>query len=118
MGQGTPGLLRRPRLDVSGSLLGNTPISATLRDGPPSTLAAWFFSLVSTPLPFKGGLLHTVPVLLVLNLSTNTGGQLHVSAVWPPGLPAGLDLWVQYGLADAAAMGGASLSNAVRLTTP
>jgi hypothetical protein len=118
VGEGTPGVFRRPRLDLRGTLVGGTTLSATLRDASPASLAAWFFSLSSTPLAFKGGLLHTVPVLDVPFVATNAGGQLHVETTWPGGLPAGVSFWTQFAVADGTALKGATLSNAVRATTP
>ena len=92
VGEGTPGVFRRPRLALHGTLQGGTPIAATLRNASPASLAAWFFSSTTTPLPFKGGLLHTAPVLAVSFVTTNAGGHLHVASNWPTGLPSGLAL--------------------------
>jgi len=37
---------------------------------------------------------------------------------WPPGVVPGTEVWCQYGVVDATANAGASLTNAVVVTAP
>jgi len=115
---GTGGVAGNPYLQLKGSFVGATVVSANLCDAAPNALAVLFASIASTPLPFKGGLLHTVPIVLQLSLLTDVGGQVYFETNWPPGVVSNASLWFQYGVADAAGIGGATLSNAVKVTTP
>jgi hypothetical protein len=115
---GTPGLYGNPWLWLSGTFAPGTEVTVGLTDGRPQSLAVLFFSLASTPVPFKGGLLHTVPIVLELPLATDLGGQLFLDVTWPAGVPVGTPIWYQYGIQDDTAFGGASLSNAVISTQP
>lgn len=115
---GTPGVKGNPYLTFDGAFTGGSLVEAMLSDAAPNALSILFGSIASTPLPFKGGLLHTVPIALEISLLSNAGGQLYVQAVWPAGIPSGAKVWFQYGMADAAGTGGASLSNAVVITAP
>ena len=85
----------------------------------PATTALLFISFASTPTPFKGGTLLTVPVSLSIGVTTAIGGGFALPwASWPAGLPAGTSLYFQYAIADAAAPVGVSLSNAAKAVTP
>jgi hypothetical protein len=118
VGEGTDGVGGIPTLTLYGTFTGGSDVDLTLCDAAPGALCLLLFSTSSTPLPFKGGLLHTVPVDAEVFLTTDSGGVLWLDATWPGGIPAGAQLWQQLAVADASATGGASLSNAVLLTTP
>jgi hypothetical protein len=115
---GTVGVKGKPYLELGGSFVGGTVVSTNLCDASPNSIAALFFSFASTPTPFKGGLLHTIPIDGQIDLNTDAGGQIYFLANWPAGLPTGVDIWYQYGIADATTAKGASLSNAVKNTLP
>jgi hypothetical protein len=68
--------------------------------------------------PFKGGTLVAVPSLLDLVLLTSAGGDVTLAFTWPAGIPGGTSIWFQYAIADAAAVNGVALSNAVKALTP
>jgi hypothetical protein len=118
VGEGTAGVAGVPDLELRGPFTGGSDVDLVLCDAAPSALCLLLFSISSTPLPFKGGLLHTVPVEAEVFLTTDAGGQVWLDATWPGGIPAGAQLWQQMAIADTSATGGASLSNAVLLTTP
>lgn len=110
--------LTKPYFQLGGAFTGGSTVTANLIDAGASKLAILFFSLASSPLPFKGGLLHTVPAAGQVDLVTNAGGQIYFSAVWPVGLPTGAQIWYQYAIADSINPTGAVLSNAVKNTLP
>ena len=59
-----------------------------------------------------------VPILLQLPLFTNGSGSINLGwAAWPAGL-SGLELHFQYAIADASALCGVALSNALRASVP
>jgi len=115
---GTPGVNGNPYLEIKGSLAGGSTVAAQLCDASPNSLAVLFLSLSSIPLPFKGGLLHTIPITAQYSFSTDAGGMEYFEVTWPAGLPAGVKLWFQYGIADSTSIYGATLSNAVVGTMP
>jgi hypothetical protein len=77
-----------------------------------------FISLSDNPTPFKGGLLKPVPSILELNLVTGAPGSILLPFLWPTGIPSGISFYFQYAIADAAAVQGVALSNALKGTTP
>ncbi len=94
-----------------------TPASIGLSNAAPSKPAALFISLASTPVPFKGGVLQTVPLLLSLNVFTDAAGSFLLPFTCPS-LPSGLQIWFQFAIKDPAAINGTSLSNAVKAKVP
>jgi hypothetical protein len=79
-----------------------------------------FVGLQSAALPFKGGTLHLVP--LVAPFTIAVGGAPGVAGAGSLALPAvldasliGIDLYLQAGFLDAAAVQGVSLTNGLRL---
>ncbi len=113
---GTGGLV--PKLTGEGGLLGNDLATLNLTQAKPSTLTYLVAGLFAINAPFKGGTL--VPNLnFLINLPpTDITGALSISAPWPAGVPACIDLYFQYVIPDAAAVKGFSLSNAVHVRTP
>ena len=115
---GTSGVHGNPYLALGGSFVGGSTVTTQLCDAKASSLAVLFLSLASSPLNFKGGLLHTVPIAGQVDLGTDAGGVVNFSATWPTGLPSGVSIWYQFGVADSSGTGGAALSNAVKTTLP
>jgi hypothetical protein len=119
LGSGLAGVSGVPSLVGTGTLVPGSAGALTLSNAAPSASALLFVSFASTPTPFKGGTLLTVPVFLSLGVTTNGfGGFTLPWASWPPGLSPGTTLYFQYAVADAAGPLGASLSNAVKGVTP
>ena len=80
--------------------------------------AALVLGLAGLYAPFKGGVLVPSPDLLVPGLLTDTAGALALSGLWPPGVPAGLDVYLQAWIQDVTAVGGLAGSNGIVGTTP
>jgi hypothetical protein len=119
LGSGLAGVTGIPSLVGSGSLLPGSSGALTLSNAAPSAAALLFVSFANTPTPFKGGTLLTVPVFLSVGVTTNIGGGFVLPwASWPAGLSPGTSIYFQYGIADAAAPVGVSLSNAAKGVTP
>jgi hypothetical protein len=107
-----------PSLAGAGTLAVGSAGSLALTAAAPSTPAALFLSLASTPAPFKCGTLVPVPALSTLFLATSpTGSVVLPWAAWPAGL-SGLSLHLQYAIQDAGAACGVALSNALRADLP
>jgi len=119
LGSGLAGIAGVPSLVGSGTLVAGSPGNLSLTNAAASSLAVLFVSFTSTPSPFKGGTLVPVPAFFSFSFFTNgSGGFVLPWFSWPPGLPPGATLYFQYGVQDAAAVVGVSLSNAVLATTP
>jgi hypothetical protein len=54
----------------------------------------------------------------MLPFATDGSGGIPFSFPWPSGLPSGFSIFWQYGIQDATAIKGVSLSNALQSTTP
>lgn len=121
LGSGLAGTLGEPSLAAAGTLAGGTPLSITLTGALPGTSAFLCFGLQALGAPFKGGTLvpdfGTPPGTLLL-LPTGPIGTIPLAGTWPPGLPPGLTLYIQYWIVDPGGPAGFSASNAVRGTTP
>lgn len=119
LGGGLAGVSGVPVLAGTGSLQGGTNATLELIGAAPNALANLFLSLADTPVPFKCGVLSTVPVALSLPLVTSpAGGILIPFSPWPTGLPSGVALYWQYAVQDGAAICGVSISNLLEATLP
>jgi hypothetical protein len=118
LGGGIAGVAGIPVLAGSGALSPGTPGGLTLSAAAPSAPALLIFSLLEVDVPFKGGTLSAYPPLATYPLATDPSGGITLPwAAWPPFLPAGVEIFSQLAVADAAAVKGASLSNLLRGVT-
>jgi hypothetical protein len=114
LGSGLAGVTGTPILAGTGTLELGSAGDLTLSNAAPSAAAMVFVSLTSTPAPFKCGTLVPVPILNSVLLQTDVTGALVLAwPSWPVNL-FGQSLHLQYAVQDAAAVCGASLSNALR----
>jgi hypothetical protein len=118
LGGALPGINGNPLLQGAGSLQASTAAFVSLSNAKGSSPAVMFLSFASTPVPFKGGLLQTIPLALAIPLTTDSFGMLGIGFVTPPGLPAGLEFFLQAAIQDSAAVQGVALSNALRALVP
>jgi hypothetical protein len=117
LGGGLAGVSGIPGLAGTGTLVAATPFTLNLSNAAPAASATLFVSLVDTPAPFKGGVLHAVPAFLLVPVFTNGSGQVNLGGNFPGGA-SGLSFYVQYAIADAAAPVNVSLSNYLRGDVP
>ncbi len=118
LGFALPGNSGAPQLVGTGSLLVGQPATVALFNAAPSALSVLYLSLSSTPTPFKGGTLLTVPPMFSLSFATDPAGQIVIPLPsWPAGA-SGMSLFFQWGIADAGAPQGIALSNALRADVP
>ena len=111
------GVSGEPTLTGTGTLLAGGETTLLLENAAPGAPAILFVSLTETPTPFKGGTLKAVPFLVQVSLFTFPDGSVTLPFAWPAGLNP-LTLILQYGIQDAAAVQGVSLSNALRADAP
>ncbi len=118
LGFALPGVAGAPLLVGTGTLVAGSSGTLVLSQAAPSAPALLVIALAGNPTPFKCGTLVPVPVLTSFVLATSPGGGLPLGwAAWPAGL-SGLAVHFQFGVKDAAAVCGVSLSNAVRGDVP
>ena len=112
------GVTGDPSTSGAGTLAAGSNNTVVLANAAPSATAALFLALASTPVPFKGGTLLPFPFLSPVFLTTSPAGALSIPFAMPVGVPSGTELWVQWGIQDAAAISGVALSNAILGITP
>jgi hypothetical protein len=118
LGSGLAGVSGLPQLTGLGTLEAGSSGALGLADAAPSSAAMLFLSTTSTPAPFKGGTLVSVPVLFSLPLASDAlGGSLLPWTAWPAGL-SGSSLYFQCAIKDSAAVKGVALSNALGADVP
>ena len=106
-----------PQLQGSGKIASGERAKIVLLDAAPSSLAMLFVSLSADPQPFKGGTLVPAAPAFHLAIVTDSTGGIELSISGSAGLPAGLDLVMQYAIVDASALQGVALSNALQTST-
>jgi hypothetical protein len=117
LGFAKAGLKGDPELEGNGNLSAGSNTLLHLTNARPNSLAVLFVSFASFPAPFKGGILATLPLGLTVSFLTDANGTVPLAFPWPT-LPAGFNLFFQYGIQDPAASFNVSLSNAQKATQP
>ncbi len=105
-------------LSTDGPLTPMSLVTLELENAAPNSASGLFVALTSVPVPLKGGTLLANPWTLLINLVTDAQGDIALSAPLPSGIPADTELWMQYAIADDAAVQGLALSNAMRGIVP
>ncbi|MCB9896458.1 MAG: hypothetical protein H6825_00515 [Planctomycetes bacterium] len=100
-------------LDAESSLTPGIPLTITLADAPPPLALLWI-SVDSQPFAALGGTVYATPYGLEVPLATGAGDVV-IPTVWPVGIPAGTQFWMQ-AIARDTTIPGLVLSNALRGT--
>jgi hypothetical protein len=117
LGYALAGIHGPPSLTGTGTLQGGAPLSLRLDDAVESSTAVLFAGLSKLYAPFKGGTLVPSLEIMIPGLSTG-GGSLVLNGTWPPGLPAGVTVTLQFWILDPVGPVGFAASNALLGTTP
>lgn len=112
------GVAGLPSLQATGFLEGGDPLTLTLKHGKPSGAATLFLGFAPLFAPFKGGTLVPVPNLILPGFPLNSAGSLVLESTWPDGVPAGVTVYLQFWMAEAAAIKGVSATNGISFATP
>jgi hypothetical protein len=108
-----------PLLTGDGPLSAGSSNSVALSGAATSALAGLFVGLEGGSAAFKGGTLKPIPPLIAGQLATtNPGGEISLTLVVPPGIPACTEIWIQWAIQDAGAIKNVALSNALMGVTP
>ncbi len=113
LGDALAGVSGDPALAGTGPLTSGSAGSLDLTNAAPSAIASLFVGLTDSPVPFKGGTLHPVPILTSITLTTSGSGTISLPFIWPAGIPGGFQFFTQFGISDTAAVKNVSLSNAL-----
>jgi hypothetical protein len=120
LGNQTEGMLGRPTLNGSGTLLPDSLVGVKVDRGPESGLALVIVGFSAVFQPFKGGVLvpDPLPPSRIVLLPLDIFGRGEVSGRMPLAFPSGLSLIIQAWMPDPIAILGWSASNALSMITP
>ena len=117
LGQGSGGALGPPVLEGQGLLHGSMPIVLHVTNAPPHNPVTLVIGVSALNAPFKGGVMVPTPNL-VIPAGLIGMGQIDFAGTWPNNLPPGVQLWMQFWIADPTAPLGLSATNGVLAATP
>ncbi|HZM00424.1 MAG TPA: hypothetical protein VFD43_09250 [Planctomycetota bacterium] len=117
LGGGHGGLLGAPVLSGVGLLHAGMPVTIGISNAAPHSAATVIIGFSALQAPFKSGVMVPTPDLIISGLFIGMG-TLDLAATWPPGLPPGVQLWMQVWIADQTAPLGLSATNGLRAATP
>ena len=118
LGGAVAGVDGPPKLTAKGPLIQGSTLTLALTHAPPAAPCIVWISFSSTPLPVFGGTLYAVPMAAQFLFLSDAQGQFSISAPWPPGVPAGTNIFFQFLVRDVTVPAGVTLSNAVTAATP
>jgi hypothetical protein len=103
---------------ADGTLLTGEPFAVELLNGLPGGLATIVLGATQADLPFKGGTMVPFPTVLLFGNPMDGDGTAAVAGHWPPGIPSGLSIYLQWWFADGGGVAGRAASSGLRLTAP
>jgi hypothetical protein len=107
-----------PWLSAWGVLAPGSAGELSLLDAAPNAPATLVVGLGELAVPFKGGTMMPVPLVL-LPLATDAAGEVQLPwASWPAGVPSGTQFLVQVWVTDSGGPKGYAASQALKATTP
>jgi len=118
LGGAAPGAHGPPRLTAVGSLTAGSILDINLKQTEPDARMLTWLSFTSAPLNILGGTIHAYPFDVQLVRTAFGDGTYSESVVWPPGIPAGIEMYLQFLIVDFSVPSQLTLSNALMATTP
>jgi len=107
-----------PRLTAVGSLQPLSPGSVHVDQARSNTMCTIVLGLSPIYHPFKFGVMVPAPDKL-LNFFTDGSGTVDVGwPAWPPGIPSGIEVFMQAWIQDVSSPSGFTASNGITATTP
>ena len=89
-----------------------------LTNAAPNAVAILFAAATSVPTAFKGGVILPNTAIPPTFGATDATGAISFRFVLAASFPSGGEAWLQWGIQDAAAIKGVSLSNAIQGLSP
>lgn len=106
-----------PHFAAAGLLADGEPIQLTVGNGLPSGKAIFVLGTGVLNAPFMGGIFVPTPQIVVPDLPLDGTGALFVPGIWPSGVPAGIDIVIQFWIPDAGGPLGFAATNARKAVT-
>jgi hypothetical protein len=113
LGFAKPGVLGLPQLVGIGPLTAGSGNQLQLTNAAPSKPAVLFAGFSALMAPFKGGTFVPQPQLMI-PMPTNASGAATLPFTWPAAAPAGIPVFFQSWIPDAAATSGLAASNGLQ----
>jgi hypothetical protein len=117
LGHALAGALGAPTLTGTGTLAPASPLALRLEYARPNTTALFFVGASAVNLPLAGGILVPAPDVMFA-LATDATGAIPLLTTWPPFVPSGAAIHMQYWIVDPEGPQGFAASNALRLIAP
>ena len=117
LGQALAGTYGAPELVARSVLRPNLPFVLAAEGALEGSAGIFVLGTGRVDFPLLGGTLVPSPDL-VIPFATDPTGTARLQMVWPAGVAAGIDLFAQAWVLDAAAPQGLAATNAVTTTTP
>ncbi len=108
----------RPTMVDKGDLSFPSTQERVLTNVPPNALMLVWIAFTSTPFDAIGGTVHAFPFSQQIFFVADPTGYSALAVPWPSGVPAGIDVYLQFVVQDLAVPAGLTLSNAAVQTTP
>ncbi len=112
------GVTGEPQLQGTGDLTAGSTLTLNLANAAPSAQAVLLLGDAPAFAHVKGGVLVPAFDLVLTTFTTDTSGEVLITAAWPPGLPPDFPLWFQFWTKDLEAPSEWSASNGLLAVTP
>ncbi len=113
---GHPGQLGIPVLYGTGEIIPGGPnFQIQTAAVFPNSIGSMFISLDEGAVPFKGGTLYTIPLVIQVPIQASILGTIVLPASLDITVPPGLQIVLQQGFVDAGASNGVSLTNGLKI---
>lgn len=117
LGASLAGTNGAPHFAAYGRLAGGEPILLGVGNGVPSGKTIFVLGTGVLNAPFMGGLFVPTPQIVVPDLPLDATGALAVPGIWPNGVPAGIDIVIQFWIPDVGGPLGFAATNARKAVT-
>ena len=117
-GSALAGVSGNPVLAGTGTMKAGTQQIIDLTNAAPNAVAILFAAATSVPTAFKGGVILPNTAIPPTFGATDATGAISFRFVLAASFPSGGEAWLQWGIQDAAAIKGVSLSNAIKGLSP
>lgn len=116
-GVGISGQAGVPSLAGIGPLVSGTPTLVELTDARPLAVSPLVAGAATLQAPFKGGVLYPSPDL-ILYMFTDFQGEADLAFLWPPGIPSGVSIYLQWWVQDPSGPVGYAATAGLAATAP
>ena len=116
LGGASIGLLGEPVLAAPGTWAPGSDNSLDFSNAVPGALSVLLVSNQNIPVPFIGGTLHTLPILMTQGAITDLSGEWSIPVTWPASVQSGVSVYFQAAVFDTSTIYSFVLSNGLQIT--